>query len=180
MDELRLVPPSLAYAEAIISYRAESLAEAPHISGGCMLADFPEPADWIAYCECLGDPATLPPGRVETEEWMLVRGDEPRVLGLINIRRSIDHDYLREYAGHIGYSVRPTERRKGYAAAQLRLGLDRCRALGLDRVLITCDTTNEGSRRTILACGGLFDRTTFDETDNTTMERYWIPLIAVS
>jgi len=173
-DDLRLAEPSVAYGDEIAAFRAEALADAPHIPGGSELEDFPDPATWVAQCQSLTDPAALPPGYVPGEQWMLVRRDQPRILGLVNIRLSIDNDYLREYGGHIGYVVRPSERHRGYGRAQLLLALHRCQAVGLDRVLITCDVGNEASRRLIVSCGGVFERVTSPTPAGETMERYWV------
>ena len=56
------------------------------------------------------------------------------------------------------------------------MGLEEARALGLGRVMISCAVDNEGSRRTILANGGVFHSTIWDEEDQETLERYWIEL----
>ena len=83
---------------------------------------------------------------------------------------------LAAYGGHIGYSVRPSERRKGYAARMLREVLPFCRQLGLSRVLITCTPDNEASRRVILSAGGVYESTVFEADRNRELERYWIDL----
>ncbi|MEU9960460.1 GNAT family N-acetyltransferase [Streptomyces sp. NPDC050982] len=75
---------------------------------------------------------------------------------------------MRDFGGHIGYGVRPTARRQGYATAMLRDVLPHARDLGLDRVLVTCDTTNVGSRKVIEANGGEFE----DERGGKL--RFWI------
>ncbi|MGY1435719.1 GNAT family N-acetyltransferase [Streptomyces reniochalinae] len=75
---------------------------------------------------------------------------------------------LLEYGGHIGYDVRRTARRRGYATAMLRAALPRAAALGVERALVTCDHDNVASRRVIEACGGVF------EVRRGVKLRYWI------
>ena len=70
----------------------------------------------------------------------------------------------------------PDERRKGYAKRMLTECLKVCKAFGLERVLITCLVENEASRRTILSCGGVYNKTVYCERDNVHLERYWIEL----
>ncbi len=86
------------------------------------------------------------------------------------------NDYLEKFAGHIGYSVRPTERSKGYAKRMLREGLEFCRSIGIERVLISCEIHNEASRRTILANGGVYESTVYEPDKKIDLQRYWIDL----
>ena len=74
----------------------------------------------------------------------------------------------------VGYSVRPSERRKGYATCMLRMVLQEARRIGLPRVLITCDEDNLPSRRTIERNGGKFERMTQD--GGAALRRYWMDL----
>ena len=94
---------------------------------------------------------------------------------MIQVRHYFN-EYLEKYAGHIGYSVRPSERRKGYAKEMLRLALGFCRQIGLERVLVSCKPDNEGSRRTILANGGVYEHTVHVPGEGIDLERYWIAL----
>jgi predicted acetyltransferase len=95
------------------------------------------------------------------------------IVGRLTIRHRLN-EYLELAAGHIGYGVVPGFRRKGYAAAMLREALPLCPALGLSRVLITCDDDNIGSRKVIEACGGKLADYTMVPGMRIRKRRYWI------
>ena len=97
------------------------------------------------------------------------------MVGVIQIRHRFN-EYLEKYAGHIGYSVCPSERRKGYATQMLALALPKCRELGIEKVLISCVQGNEGSRGTILNNGGVYESTVWEPEHGVWLERYWIDL----
>lgn len=96
----------------------------------------------------------LPEGYVpETRLW-LIDGEE--CVGDLGIRHTLT-DHLLKIGGHIGYSIRPSKRKRGYGKLILELGLLRAKEMGFDRVLLTCDVTNVGSRKIIEANGGVFE-----------------------
>ncbi len=97
-----------------------------------------------------------------------------RILGAIQIRHHINLPNFMEYSGHIGYGIRPSERRKWYATEMLRLALMESRKLWLHRVLITCDDSNAASYRVIEVNWWIFDR--YCEKDGIKRRRYWINL----
>lgn len=94
------------------------------------------------------------------------------VIGFVALRHSIDTPALRKTGGHIGYSVRPSRRRRGHAKRALGLALAEARELGIEQALLTCDDDNIGSARTIESCGGVFE----DVVEG--MRRYWVPTAA--
>ena len=81
---------------------------------------------------------------------------------------------LKTY-GHIGYGVRPSDRRKGYATQMLAAALVICRGMGLERVLVSCDKKNIGSAKTIIKNGGQLTNE-FVDIDGSTVQQYWIAL----
>ena len=115
----------------------------------------------------------LEKGLVPAYTYFLIREDDNKLIGMIDLRLGLN-DYLRNYGGHIGYSIRPTERKKGYNKINLYLVLQEAKENNLEKVLITCADSNDGSRKTILSLGGKFEKNNFDESDNGTMELYWI------
>jgi predicted acetyltransferase len=114
------------------------------------------------------DPAVPPPeGLVPCDYFWITDGDPETVVGFLALRHRLT-DWLFEQGGHIGYSVRPSRRRQGHASRALALAVRRAAELGLERVLVTCDDDNAGSRRTIEAAGGVYEDTRGDK------QRFWI------
>lgn len=119
------------------------------------------------------DPRTAPPNVLPyTDYWLL---DDGIWIGLLTLRPRIT-DELLQHGGHIGYVIRPSRRRQGYGMALLRLGLEQAKAMGLTRVLLTCDDTNVGSRKLIEAHGGQLENVVQVDTDAPLVRRYWITL----
>lgn len=176
METIKLILPSEAHLDQVWAYRRECF-EADSSMDGCGPLRFNESAEqWLADVRAYMDPATVPEGKVQATQFLAVRGSDGRLVGMINVRHYFN-EYLEKFGGNIGYSVRPSERRKGYGKEQLRLALDFCKeTLGLDRVLITCKVSNEASRRTILSAGGVYENTVHEPGKNIDLERYWITL----
>ena len=170
-----LTLPTKAYLSQIAEYRAEFLAAGDSMDGTGPLRRLDDPAVWLRETENYMHKETVPEGLVPATQFLAIRKEDDRLVGMIQVRHCFN-DYLAKYAGHIGYSVRPGERRKGYAAKMLADALPFCREIGLDKVMVTCIDTNEGSRKTILKNGGVYEYTVFEPTENVNIERYWITL----
>lgn len=100
--------------------------------------------------------------RVPAREFFFVRESDRRIVGLINIRIALN-ERLRAYGGHIGYSIRPSERGKGYNKINLYLGLKICNQYGIETVLMDADLENPASWKTMEALGGVRVREYFDD-----------------
>ena len=115
--------------------------------------------DYEGWLEKLEVDRTMEPNenRVPADTYFLVRESDDRIIGMINIRHCLNEN-LRLIGGHIGYSVRPTERRKGYNKVNLYLALKRCNELGIKKVYLDCDVNNPGSYKTMEALGGIREK----------------------
>jgi predicted acetyltransferase len=82
---------------------------------------------------------------------------------------------LEVEGGHIGYSVRPSLRRRGYGALLLSLTLEKAAGLGMASALVTCDADNVASRRVIEKNGGVFAGEGVSPESGKTVLRYWVP-----
>ena len=94
---------------------------------------------------------------------------------MIQVRHYFN-DYLSKYGGHIGYSIKPNERRKGYATSMLKAVLPYCKEIGLDKILISCIDSNIGSEKTILKNGGVYESTVYERKEKCRLKRFWIAL----
>jgi len=108
-----------------------------------------------------------------TTLWLV--GDGKRLLGISHLRHRLTKR-LRKEGGHIGYNIRPSERRKGYGTKILELTLEKARERGLKRVLVTCDTDNIGSGKIIRKNGGVFEGESISDRSGKPVSRYWINL----
>ena len=113
----------------------------------------------------------LPEGWVPGTTRFLVH--EGRILGLFNIRHWLT-DGLRLSGGHIGYSVRPSERGNGHGTYLLKAAIEMARELNIDRVLVTCDLKNVASAKVITKCGGVLEDQFYHEALGHDVSRYWI------
>ena len=172
MEQFLLVHPSPTWGKAIMDYRQEFLDAGSSMDGSGSLRRCETAEEFLERTALFADPDTVPEGYVEATQFLWVRKSDGVLVGMIQVRHRLN-EKLERWGGHIGYSIRPSERGKGYAVPMLAAVLPYCRHLGLEKVLVTCDATNEPSRRIILANGGVFDGTAVSDEDET-VERYWI------
>jgi predicted acetyltransferase len=114
----------------------------------------------------------LQEGMVAHSTYWLVN-DNNRVVGAVNIRHRLNEKLLQN-GGHIGYGIRPSERRKGNASEALKQALDIARSIGIYSALVVCDKNNIASAKTIQKNGGVLENEV--EKDGEVIQRYWIDI----
>lgn len=171
MSQIKLIKVSAEYAEQIEEYRAEFPAERMRVTydptripGLDYLEKYDNVLDWLQFCEDMSGKLTW---------YMSIRESDGRIVGFVVFRHKLEYDDDDiEFASNFGYSVRPSERGKGYAKEQLRLALQEAKALGLDKARIVCRDINIGSNKTILANGGVYVDTIHGELSDMNINRY--------
>ena len=115
----------------------------------------------------------LPKDYVSYSAFYLFDGE--KLLGSGSLRHELNEN-LAVYGGHIGYTVRPSERRKDYGSRILQLTLEKARNFGFKKVFLTCDTDNIASSKIIEKHGGKLENQMFYEPIGKLISQYWIEL----
>ncbi len=162
--------PNLQDIKEIESYKKEFIDSKSSMDGTGILVKA-SAEEWLKYNQ---EMETIEAPTLSKALQYGLFDENDRLLGLLQIRLELK-GYLIDFGGHIGYCVRPTERRKGYAKTMLQEALCICKDKGLKKVLITCLETNIASSKTIEACGGIFEKIIFDHINyKENLKRYWI------
>jgi len=170
MEKLFLIEPTIDHEEEARKYIEEFKSEKVVIAGGTGIDEYVY-SDWLEKLKTGKIKETCRKDRVPAHTFFLVRSSDNRIIGMINIRHELNEYLLRE-GGHIGYSIRNSERQKGYATKMLELGLQKCLDLGIEKALVTCDKNNIGSAKTIQNNFGILENEY--ENEEMTIQRYWI------
>lgn len=165
---MELRRPTLADKETVLDMMAEFEKSQSAHDGGFWDAENFDYEEWLESNRDMEMGLGIPDGWVPAVQLVAFARDGQAV-GFLNIRLRLS-DYLLEEGGHIGYSIRPSERGKGYAKESLRQGLEVAKGKNIKRALVTCDSDNAASRAVILTNGGAL------EDVRGGKERYWIDL----
>lgn len=176
MERLVLERPCQRHKEEVMAFREEMLKEGSDLPGCAKLEAVETFAEWLDFERRLKE--EYGDGYVPSEVYLAVRPRDGRVVGIMDFRHPLT-DFLLNFGGNIGYSIRPSQRRKGYGAMMLELLLEKCREFGEKKVLVVCDKRNEASRKTILKNHGVLENEVEDSAGmgkSGIIQRYWIVL----
>jgi len=159
MDMLELQLPALEHKAAANDFKDEFLKNGETIINGSALFDQMEYGQWLEINTKNRQSSTADSNWVPATTFFAVRKHDQKIVGMIDIRHNLNNEFLAQYGGHIGFSVRPCERKKGYGTEILRMGLLYAKSLGIKKVMLGCFSDNLPSARTIEKCGGILTET---------------------
>jgi len=171
MKQIQLVEPSPYYKDQYIDFMEDWKSTGEVLVPFVLAMDYSNFHEYIQKLRNYSLGIGLPDGFVPHSTFWLI--SEEKIIGVSNLRHSLT-DKLLKADGNIGYGIRPSERKKGFATLLLQLTLDNARAIGLSKVLVTCYKDNIGSVKTILNNGGILDSE--EEIEGKPLHRYWINL----
>ena len=157
MENIILIVPNKELESKAIAYKEEHFSCGETVINGSEMWDnmdsYPE---WLEMVTKNTDIETYNQGWVLTDTFFAMRQSDKKIIGIIDFRHSLN-EFLKNF-GHIGYSVSPLERRKGYATEMLRQVLAIAKEQGLPEVFLSYMKGNVPSRKTILNNGGQYLR----------------------
>lgn len=162
MERFYFEIPSISRKEDAIQYINEFYEYNSDINGTGGLQRFLD--NYEGWLKKLEEDYTRTPNeqKVPARTYFLIRKSDHKIVGMINIRLALNEN-LKKFGGHIGYSIRPTERGKGYNKINLYLGLKVCKEYGVKVVLLDADKENKASWKTMEALGGVMVREYYDD-----------------
>lgn len=173
-EELELIFPTYEHKEQVEEYLHEFFNNGEYeIAGDGGLDRIKDFDTWLKKIQNDLSVKTVENTRTPATLYLTIRKSDKKIVGNLQIRHLLN-ERLLNYGGHIGDSIRPSERKKGYATKQIGLALKKCKELGIDNVLLDCDKTNIGSAKSIIKNGGILENEIYVE--NELVQRYWISL----
>jgi len=172
---INLVKPDVKYRTQYIEMLDEWKSYGEKPQPWVLLADHSDFNAMVYKFEQISRGINIPKGFVPCSTFWAYEDKTDKIIGAVNIRHYLT-EALEKTWGHIGYGVRPSERRKGNATQILHLALNECRRLNIKRVLLCCYKDNIASSKAILKNGGVLENEIAEEATGRIIQRYWISL----
>lgn len=156
-NEIYLVRPTIQLREQALDYREEHFKNGETVINGSELLDQIENyEEWLSSVTLNTDSKTVNENWVVTDTFFALRKSDNMIIGVIDLRHTLN-DYLKDF-GNCGYSVRPSERKKGYATEMLHQLIKVAKKIGMKELQISVEKTNIGSIKVIEKNGGVYER----------------------
>jgi len=159
MNKIEFQLPTLRHKTAAENFKNEFIETQERFIPGSALFDQMEFEQWLVHNTNNRCERTVSSGWVVATTFFAVRECDQKIIGMIDIRHHLGNDFLAQYGGHIGFSVCPSERKKGYATEILKMGLEYAKSLNIEKVMIGCFSDNIPSIKTIEKCDGILSET---------------------
>ena len=154
-ESLDLIFPTLADKEKVLAYRQEFFDQGePIIHGGAFLDSIKTYEEWLNQVEKSAHANTVPENLVPSDTFLVIRQSDQKMVGIIQLRYALNEG-LKDF-GHCGYSVRPSERQKGYATNMLSQIVKKAQEAKMDYLQLSASQSNLPSIKTILKNGGQY------------------------
>ena len=174
MIKLKLIKPTIEYKEQVLESVQEFFDNNSSLYGVSSLKKYLEDYEWwLKLLDNREKVETVDEGHVLSKQFLLIRESDNKLLWFINVRLELN-DELLEHWWHIWYAIRPSERMKNYATAQLFSILPMYKDMWVEKILLTCDKNNIWSAKTIQKCGWMLENEVIDPSDWELIQRYWI------
>jgi len=176
MESLKLLKPTKDFENQILKIAQEFFDDGTVLNWTSWLKRYVNNYDWrLGNINNNENKETVETWHVIAKQFILIRELDNKVLWFINTRLELN-EALLEHGWHIWYSIRPSERKRHYATAQLFSVLKLYQDLWIEKVLLTCDKSNIWSAKTIQNCGWILENEIIDPTDWELLQRYWIDI----
>ena len=166
MDNIVLKKPTKEYENQVMAYREIFLKNNEPLDGCACLEEINSYNEWLDFEGRFSK--KYGKDYVPSQVYLAIRQNDNKLIGIIDLRIKLS-EFLFKFGGNIGYSIRPTERGKGYNNINLYLGLKFCNKHNIEEVLLDADLENPASWKTMEAMGGMRIREYFDEEHDHTM-----------
>lgn len=173
-DRIILIKPTASDKQAVLDFRDEFLRNQERPYGTADIENATSFESWLQASIDSQNQATAPKGRVPATQYLGIRTSDHKLVGMLQIRHSLN-EHLRTHGGHIGYCVRRSERRKGYATQMLKQAVAICKDMGIHNIMLTCNPENTASAKVMQANGGTYTKQVVLD-DRSKLDHYWIKL----
>lgn len=171
MDAVKLVLPNESHREQYLKMMDEWIYFGGRLNPAALTNNGASYEKWLSWIKDDQSELTCPNGAVPQTLYFAFNQDD-LLLGAVTIRHYLNEKMFID-GGYVGYGVRPTQRRKGYAKKMLALAINKLNEMGINKLLVTCAADNVGSIKTILINGGIFENEMFNEYGEM-VKRFWI------